>query len=118
MRKYRSSWTHGITAFIFLFVSILGGGVVAASSMGDHHHGHASSPRLNCAAQCSVAGTLPGHLKRDEEETDDKPQPVKSTFPGFNPFAFALIKKFNGTFDVIRQLRPPDLYAFTCSYRF
>lgn len=109
------------TVLVLLFVSLFGGGALRVSAAEAHHgmqeHGQASSS--NCQALCSsITSVLPTQTKRDEEEQDKEPQPTEPLFPNINPFKFAFIQKITNTVDIVRQFRPPDIFALNCSYRF
>lgn len=123
MNKQRAHLLNIATVLVLLFVSLLGGGALRVSAAEAHdgmqEHGRASSSNSNCQALCtSITSVLPTQTKRDEEEQDKEPQPTEPLFPNINPFKFAFIQKITSAVDIVRQLRPPDIFALNYSYRF
>ncbi|MEK7059145.1 MAG: hypothetical protein AAB971_00065 [Patescibacteria group bacterium] len=123
MNKRRATWLNIATVLVLLLVSLFGGGALRVSAAEAHYgmqeHGRTYSSNSNCQDQCSgITGTLPTQTKRDEEEQDKEPQSTEPLIPNINPFKFAFIQKITSAVDIVRQLRPPDIFALNCSYRF
>lgn len=120
MKILRTSWLSIVGVLLLLFAGILGNGAIRASAQSHHGmHEQTRTSSSNCQSVCnSMTGVVPVMTKRDEEEQDDDPQPIGPHWLHADTHRLPFVRKIGRALESMRLLRPPDIFAVGCAYRF
>lgn len=123
MNKNRTFFSNMIKVLVLVIVSILVGGgskvFAAEAGHGMPMHGRTHLPDSICQAYCNSTTTaIPAQAKRDLKEQAVTPNSDEPLWPQPSLFEVSVVKKLKNAVDSERLLRPPDIFALNCIYRF